>query len=162
MKQTFTDIAPSRAFHGSMSKMPFAGGLKPACLNYGWQFVDWQFVDWRAHDRWMDGGPHLESGIPYPNIIWEACGLRDRNTRRTRPAPWARSIRTHRELGERYGFFFVTDTIRDAARYGSVYEIDLDQDGIVDVIEDPHVRTHNGWIVVAAAGSIIAAEERCR
>jgi len=108
-------------------------------------------VDWHKHDSWMSGGPHLEEGIPYANIIWEALGLRDRD-RRDAPE-WAKGIRSFRELGEKVGMFFVTDRPEDAGRYGtSVIPIDLDAEQVLDVIGDPHVRTHNGWIVLVKAG----------
>jgi hypothetical protein len=98
----------------------------------------------------MDGGPHLESGIPYANIVWESLGLRERG--RPRAPEWARGIRSFEELGERFGMVFFTDREEDAARYGEVHILDLDADQVLDVIEDPHTRTHRAWIALLQPG----------
>jgi len=108
-------------------------------------------VDWYKHDSWMSGGPHLDEGIPYANIIWESLGLREKG--RPNAPEWAKGFRSFKELGDAVGMFFVTDRREDAGRYGtSVFEIDLDAEQVLDVIVDPHVRTHNGWIVLVKAG----------
>lgn len=116
-------------------------------------------VDWRKYDSWISGGPHLEEGIPYANIIWEAIGLRDRVKNPDSVPVWARNIRSHRQLSFEYGFIFVTDCIEAASRYGNARAVDVHQSAIVDVIEDPHVRTHNGWILILKAGSILETYE---
>jgi hypothetical protein len=146
----YTAIPPDHAYHGSADIRPLATGMPPAknCLWF-------TRVKWEDHDTWMNGGPHLEAGIPYANIVWEAAGLRDRKRNPDGVAPWAREIRTHDELAEKFGILFITDELRAAKRYGKAYEIDLEAAGIVDVIEDPHVRTHRGWILIIGTGSQI-------
>lgn len=131
--------------------MPLAKGMPAAKLSQ-WHTL----VSWDKHDSWMSGGPHLEAGIPYANIVWEEAGLRHRKSKPDDVAPWAREMRTHAQLAEKFGILFVTDDIRSAERYGTAYEVDLDNPNIVDVIQDPHVRTHNGWILVVRTGSQIA------
>lgn len=43
---------------------------------------------------------------------------------------------------------FVTNNTVDAQRYGNVFKIDMTSHDILETIEDPHVKTHRGWIVL--------------
>lgn len=147
---SFTASVPEHAYHGSTDIKPLVAGMPPANDCYWFTRARWE-----DHDSWMSGGPQLEAGIPYANIVWEAAGLRNRRRNPERVAPWAREIRTHAELAEEFGILFVTDELRAAERYGKAHEIDLEAAGIVDVIEDPHVRTHNGWILIIRAGAAV-------
>lgn len=139
---------PDRAYHGSMDISPLLAGIPALAMHHLWTRVDW-----RLHDAWMSGGPHLEEGIPYANIVWEALGLRDRRRNQDGVPLWARNVRMHRELASTCGMIFVTDDARAAERYGRVYEFDIHDPAVLDVVEDPHVRTHSGWIVLMRTGS---------
>jgi hypothetical protein len=130
-----------------MNSDPLADGM-PSASSCSW----FNRTDWRSHDSWMSGGPHLDGGIPYANIVWEAVGLRDRQSNPSGVPEWARGIRSFADLAEGYGILFFTDGEADAGRYGECLELDLSSDAIVDVIEDPHVRTHRGWIAIIRAG----------
>ncbi len=141
-------VLPARAYHGTTNIDFFSNGMPPANGSH-W----FKRASWREHDRWMAGGPHLETGIPYANIIWEAIGLRYRNQSPAQVAEWARQIKSYDELSSDYGIIFVTDAFDAARKYGDVYEIELSDPSIVDIIADPHVRTHNGWILIIRSGS---------
>lgn len=151
----FTAPAPLRAYHGTTDLSPLASGIPPASMCHWFMRTSWE-----RHDRWMGGGPHLEEGIPYANIVWEALGLRDRRARAEGVAPWARRIRTHAELGAECGMLFVTDRRQNAERYGECVEIDLASPLVLDVVDDPHVRTHRGWIVLIKAGARVPLTAR--
>lgn len=148
--RAFTDEAPARAYHGSDDVSVFDAGM-PAASTNRWHVR----TAWRSHDDWMSGGPHLEEGIPYANIVWEAVGLRDRKANPNGVATWARHLRSHDQLAREYGIMFVTNDVRDAERYGKAHRIDLSADDVVDVIVDPHVRTHAGWMVILRKGARI-------
>lgn len=139
---------PSRLLHGSMDVSALMRGM-PSCSSSDL----WTRVPWRSHDAWMAGGPHLEAGIPYANIVWEALGLRDRARDPSAVAPWARRIRSHAQLGRECGILFLTDCERAAARYGHVHDFDATAPGVLDIVEDPHVRTHSGWIAIIRTGA---------
>lgn len=139
---------PPCAYHGTTNIELFSNGMPPANQCHWFQRTSWQ-----NHDRWMAGGAHLEIGIPYANIIWDAIGLRTRKQRPDKVAKWARKIKSYDEFSRDYGIIFVTDTLDAARRYGEAYEIDLTDSSIVDIISDPHVRTHNGWILIIRSGS---------
>lgn len=147
-RRSFLAEVPKRAFHGSLEVSPLLGGMPPAdsCGIFS-------RVAWPLHDSWMSGGPHLDAGIPYANIVWEAIGLRERRIAPDGVPEWARSIRSHGELARRFGILFFTDNEGDAARYGAVHEVDLGDPAIIDVVDDPHVRTHRGWIAILEAGA---------
>lgn len=144
--RVFTAQAPLQAYHGTTDLAAFTHGMPPAATCH-W----YTKVPWKKHDRWMDGGPHLEEGIPYANIIWEALGLRNRAQHTEAISQWAQEIRTHEQLATQCGMLFVTDRREDAERYGKYIEIDLASPFVLDVLDDPHVRTHNGWIVLLKA-----------
>ncbi len=147
--------APSRLLHGTTDASTLMGGMPP-CSSCDL----WTRVAWPAHDLWMDGGPHLEAGIPYANIVWEALGLRDRVRRPEGVAPWARGIRSHAQLARECGILFLTDCDRAAARYGDVHEFDQTAPGILDIVGDPHVRTHSGWIAIIRTGAQVPLTRR--
>ena len=146
----FTHDPPDRAFHGTTCLNALHNGIPSADTNLWFTRVRWE-----AYDRWMEGGPHLEEGIPYANILWESLGLRKRQGCPSSVAPWAKNIKTFAQLGEGFGFLFVTDSKQNAERYGKAHEVDLMHDAILDVIEDPHVRTHSGWIIILPKGEAV-------
>lgn len=97
--------------------------------------------------------PHPEAGLPYANVLWEGLGLRCGGS-----GPISQEfahVRSFRELGEQFGILFVTKSERDAGRYGTPVKIDLEDENVLAVIEDPHVRTHSGWIVIMPVGAKI-------
>ena len=141
---------PDRAWHGTTDASPLAAGMPPA-VSSSW----YSRTSWRRFDRWMVGGPHLDEGLPYANVLWEALGLRDRPRLPDGVHPAFRSIRSHHELATRFGMLFVTDREEDARRYGDPHEIDLRSSSVVAVVEDPHVRTHAGWIAVVPVGATV-------
>lgn len=143
----FIAESPCRAFHGTTDPAPLLEGMPSAAACSLFTLTRWD-----RHDDWMSGGEHLDEGIPYANIVWEAIGLRDRKTNPDGVPLWARGIRSHRDLASGYGVLFFTDNEADASRYGHALEIDLEDAAIVDVVDDPHVRTHNGWIAIITAG----------
>lgn len=147
-RRGFTDEAPIRAYHGSDDVSALEAGMPAASTNR--LHVR---TNWRSHDDWMSGGPHLEEGIPYANIVWEALGLRDRTRDPAGVAGWARHLRSHDQLAADYGMLFVTNDVEDAERYGKAREVDLSDEAVIDVIADPHVRTHSGWIVILRTGA---------
>jgi hypothetical protein len=145
MPKEFIVAPPAEAFHGTNTPDLLREPIPP--------FSDSNWctrVSWDKHDSWMSGGPHLEEGIPYANIVWEQLGLRDRS--RANVPDWAKHIRSFDQMVQEIGILFVTDREADAERYGETFKIDLDAEQVLDVIEDPHVRTHNGWIVLIKAG----------
>lgn len=148
MERVFTTEVPAEAFHGSYDVTALELGMPAAATS-----ILFSRVRWPEHDSWMSGGPHLETGIPYANIVWEALGLRDRRTRPDCIPEWARAIRSHEEFASGFGILFFTDNPDDAKRYGPPHRLDLNDPAVLDVVEDPHIRSHRGWIAIMRAGS---------
>jgi hypothetical protein len=146
--RTFTAFPPSPAWHGTRDPDFLRRNPVPPARLCSWNTL----VPWRSYDAWMSGGPHPEPGLPYANYVWVSLGLR---YRATEPVPsWAAGIRSHADLADRIGYLFVTDSPLSAERnYGLPVEIDPFAPQILDVLEDPHVRTHRGWMLLIEAGA---------
>ena len=106
-RRTFRVEVSEGAFHGTLSVSALLEGM-PSAGSCG----IFTKVPWADHESWMSGGPHLDAGIPYANIVWETLGLRDRRTDPSGVAGWARTIRTHRALADRFGILLVIRHIR--------------------------------------------------
>lgn len=109
----------------------------------------------KKYSRWINWGPEPEAGMPYANVIWEALGLRKRSRNPELVPEWARHIKSYHDLSRQFGILFVTDNEKDAGRYGKPYEIDLDHPSILTMIKDPHIQTHNAWILIMKAGEYL-------
>jgi hypothetical protein len=140
---------PGRLFHGTADDLT---GRIVRPLYTSQYFVR---VHEKKYSRWANWGPEPEVGMPYANVIWEALGLRKRSRNPELVPEWAKHIKSYHDLSRQFGILFVTDNEKDAERYGKPYEIDLDHPSILTMIKDPHIRTHNAWILIMKAGEYL-------
>lgn len=137
----------STFYHGSNE--PLSGTLLAGDQTRWWKTMDHaEFLDppWDEQDGADNGELAAELRTAYANIVYEAF--------LTSEDPELRAMAESHGLsglGTQVGILFVTDDRRYVERYGEAHEIDMESEGVLDIIFDENA-SRASWMMVMRAG----------
>jgi hypothetical protein len=134
-------------YHGSNDPLPDT--LLAGDQTRWWNPIDHaEFVDppWNHEDGADNGELAAELRTAYANIVYEAFLSSENPELRTMAENFGLS-----GLGSQVCILFVTDDLRYVERYGKAHEIDINADGILDILFDENA-SRPSWMIVMRAG----------
>lgn len=134
-------------YHGSHDPLPEI--LLSGDQTRWWNPMDHaEFLDppWNDEDGADNGELAAELRTPYANIVYEAFLSSENPELRMMAESFGLS-----GLGSQVGILFVTDDRRYVERYGDAHKIDMEADGILDVLFDENA-SRPSWMIVMRAG----------
>lgn len=137
----------STFYHGSNEPLPDV--LLAGDQTRWWNPMDHpEFLDppWDAEDGADNGELAAELRTAYANIVYEAFLSSENPELRMMAESYGLS-----GLGEHVGILFVTDDRQYVERYGEVHEIDMEAEGILEILFDENA-SRASWMIVFRAG----------
>lgn len=134
-------------YHGSADPLPDT--VLAGDETRWWNAMDHsQFLDppWNAEDGADNGELAAELRTVYANIVYEAFRSAENPDLHMMAENFGLS-----GLGSQVGIIFIADDLKYVERYGQAHEIDMEADGILDILFDENA-SRPSWLVVMRAG----------